>query len=176
MLYTNQGGLSTPGIKTENLTLSERLAAALEKRSQSRSATYNGLLDDESDDIFMSSSSSSDTSSDSDDEDSDDVTVTSGAMANKGENDINKVFEDIDEKTRVMFEVTSCCTSLAHKGGHRCNFSHNYLHNLYQHAPGCRSPEIYTMLQIKMEFKSLFANKTTFLSFQKKKSQKIQIK
>jgi hypothetical protein len=107
MLYTNQGGAAAPGIKTENLSLSERLAAALEKRQQSKGA-YGGLLDDGSDDIFLSSSSSSsDTSSDSDDDDdddSDDVTVTSG---NKGESDINKLFEDIDEKTRVMFEVTA---------------------------------------------------------------------
>ncbi|XP_061181596.1 zinc finger ZZ-type and EF-hand domain-containing protein 1-like [Saccostrea echinata] len=104
MLYTNQGGSATPGIKTQSLSLSERLAAALEKRSQSRGAAYSGLLDDGSDDLFLSSSSSSESSSDSDDEDSDDVTVTSGALK-KGETDINKVFEDIDEKTRVMFET-----------------------------------------------------------------------
>lgn len=107
MLYTNQGGTSTAGIKTHSLSLSERLAAALEKRTQSRGATFNGLLDDESDDIFMSSSSSSESSSDSEDEsvDSDDVTVTSGAKG-KSDSDVNKFLEGIDEKTRTMFEVS----------------------------------------------------------------------
>lgn len=97
MLYTNQGGTSTAGIKTHSLSLSERLAAALEKRTQSRGATFNGLLDDESDDIFMSSSSSSESSSDSEDEsvDSDDVTVTSGAKG-KSDSDVNKFLEGID--------------------------------------------------------------------------------
>ncbi|XP_011420402.3 zinc finger ZZ-type and EF-hand domain-containing protein 1 isoform X2 [Magallana gigas] len=106
MLYTNQGGTSTAGIKTHSLSLSERLAAALEKRTQSRGATFNGLLDDESDDIFMSSSSSSESSSDSEDEsvDSDDVTVTSGAKG-KSDSDVNKFLEGIDEKTRTMFEI-----------------------------------------------------------------------
>lgn len=92
MLYTNQGGTSTPGIKPHSLSLSKRLVATLKKRTQFRGAT---------------SSSSSGMSSDSEDESVDPgaFTVTSRARG-KSDADVNKFLEGIDEKTRTMFEVS----------------------------------------------------------------------
>lgn len=103
MLYTNQGSTAAAGIKTHSLSLTERLTAALEKRSQSKNATHSGLLD-YSDDIFLSSSSSessSDSDSDNESEDSD----ASLRSKDKKDTDVNKFLEGIDEKTRSMFEV-----------------------------------------------------------------------
>ncbi|XP_078317573.1 zinc finger ZZ-type and EF-hand domain-containing protein 1-like isoform X2 [Crassostrea virginica] len=103
MLYTNQGSTATAGIKTHSLSLTERLTAALEKRSQSKNATHSGLLD-YSDDIFLSSSSSessSDSDSDNESEDSD----ASLRSKDKKDTDVNKFLEGIDEKTRSMFEI-----------------------------------------------------------------------
>lgn len=104
MLYTNQGSTATAGIKTHSLSLTERLTAALEKRSQSKNATHSGLLDYSDDNIFLSSSSSessSDSDSDNESEDSD----ASLRSKDKKDTDVNKFLEGIDEKTRSMFEV-----------------------------------------------------------------------
>ena len=95
MLYTNDGSSATYK-KGKSIPYSEQLAEALEKHSKAakEKKASESLT---SDDDMMSDKYDSDTSSSLSFSDSDNETI--------GKADINKVFEDLDEKTKVMFEV-----------------------------------------------------------------------
>ncbi|KAK3091739.1 hypothetical protein FSP39_022268 [Pinctada imbricata] len=93
MLFTNEGSSSTYK-KGKSLPFSEQLAEALEKHSKASKEQNEASESATSDEDGMAS-----------DSDSSSLTFSVSDNETEGKSDVNKVFGDLDEKTKVMFET-----------------------------------------------------------------------